>query len=122
MTILIVLTLLLVAGILVVNFGGYSEIAEFGGGALVVAAGVVLLALLVLLPFKHMEVESKIQEVYAVQDTAKNFRNSGETWESASFQREVAEVNKWIASAQYYNDSVFDIWIPDEVEDLEPVE
>ena len=29
--------------------------------------------------------------------------------------------NQWLASTQYYNGTMFDLWIPDEVDSLEPI-
>jgi len=42
--------------------------------------------------------------------------------ERATILKEIVKCNAGFKSLAYWNDSVFDIWIPDEVEDWKPIQ
>jgi len=42
--------------------------------------------------------------------------------ERATILKEMVKCNAGFKSLAYWNDSVFDIWIPDEVEDWKPIQ
>jgi len=50
--------------------------------------------------------------------TLDNMRQK-ESIENAAIQIEIAKWNQWIAGKKYWNDTLFDIWIPDEIETIE---
>ena len=81
-------------------------------------AVVVLFVAVVFLPFSRMDVRASIAEFEAIRAS----RAGGSEIEAAAWRMKVAESNAWLASTRYYNRTVFDIWIPDAVEDLEPIE
>ena len=41
--------------------------------------------------------------------------------ENAVIQHKVIESNQWLAKQQYYNSTIFGLWIPDEVDKLKPI-
>ena len=100
-----------------------QDLRHFGGGLVALCSGVVLFFALISLPLNPMFVEAKIEKYKSVQKTAERARQNTERWiERASYQQTVAKMNQWRAQIQYWNDTAFDIWIPDTVDTLEPIE
>jgi hypothetical protein len=119
MIILTTLTLMLIAGILTAKY----TYTEFLSVVLVGAGSIGLLLGVICLPIAHMDYNSQIQEFNSVKATLENAReNNVEKIESAAFQLKIADKNEWLASMKYYNGTVFDLWIPDEIDALEPIE
>ena len=92
------------------------------GILLMVLPAIALIVLISLLGFNRMVVYSEIQEYYAVEKTLEKARQHNKTWETAAIQMKVSEMNQWRASIIYWNSTVFDSFIPDEVEKLEEIE
>lgn len=92
-------------------------------GFMILTFGCVLLFIsIIALPVGHMETKSKILTFQAVEYTLNNSRISTlPEIERAAIQNQVIEVNKWLASIKYYNTTMLDIWIPDEVDELQPI-
>lgn len=84
-------------------------------------SGILLVMAITVLPFNHMGVESKIAEFHEIRATAERMRAGENTWEAAAYQTKVADANQWLRGTQYYNGTVFDIWIPDQVMALDPI-
>jgi len=53
--------------------------------------------------------------------TVERARETGSWIERAALQQEVIRANTWLARVKYWNKTVFDLWIPDAVDDLEPI-
>jgi hypothetical protein len=70
-----------------------------------------------------MGTQAEIQAFYSVQHTMETARNDStiNKFELATIQRDAIEKNAWLAKTQYWNVTVFDIWIPDKVMDLQPI-
>jgi hypothetical protein len=115
MTILIVLALLTIAGFWILK--NYSEVL---GATLMAISAAPLLAFLLMLPLQRMEIYGQIQQFKSVEATAKVMRDKPNI-ENAAFQLKIAEMNQWLADNKYWNSTVFDIFIPDEIEKLEPI-
>jgi len=94
---------------------------EFSGLVLIAVSSGALIVFLVSVPANRMKVHAHIAEMRAIQETAAAFRADGADFEDAAFQLRVAEANQLLARAKFYNGTIFDIWIPDEVEDIEPI-
>ena len=82
---------------------------------------VALLGVVLTLPIQHMDIRAEIDQYRATQSTLVTAREDGQTWESAAIQQEVVEANRWLANVRYWNGTVFDLWIPDEVEELKVI-
>ena len=65
-------------------------------------------------------VGGQIAEYYSVRDSIAISRNSNDIERAALIQK-IIDTNKWLASNQYYNKHGFDIFIPDEIDKLEPL-
>ena len=116
MLIIIVLVVLVILGIWLEK----SIHSEFVGGMMAITAVVCLFVCVIGLPLNRMNVHSRIKEFQAVERIVANKGNLTEI-ERAALVQEVAKVNKWLVSKQYFNATVFDIWIPDEVENMKEI-
>ena len=92
------------------------------GILLMVLPTITLVILLCLLGHSRIVIQSEIQEYYAVKKTLEKARQHNKTWEIVVLQMRVAEMNQWRASIIYLNNTIFDSFIPDEVENLEEIE
>jgi membrane-associated phospholipid phosphatase len=103
--------------ILLYRFDPYGE-----GGSWAVAGailfGIALLLMAVTVPLNRMQWHARMAQAEAVRDS----RQGGEAIEGAAWRAKVAEVNAMLAGGRYYNSTVFDIWIPDEVLSVKPIE
>lgn len=118
MTFLFILAAILAAGLVTFKYTDYDGI----GFILNAVGGVGLAGALLCLPFTHLQFNGEIQEFKSVQVTLENARKADvEKLESAAFQVKIAEKNEWLAAKQYYNNSMFGLWVPDEVENLKPI-
>lgn len=115
------MTILLVAAGAAV-LGWLLDDGYYGGwGVLAVCSAAVLVALVVTLPITHYSVHSQVARFHAVEVTAVAAREDGDGLEGAAFRAEIADANAWLASEQYWNGTLFDLWVPDVVDTLEPI-
>jgi len=89
---------------------------------IVITAGISLLISLILLPVSYYGTQSEIAEFQSVQNTITVARKKGKDLEAAAYQIKIAESNQWLARVQYWNKTIFDIYYPDEVMELHPIE
>ena len=116
---------MLILGILLIAFGASmawfiatdNDLGILG----MIISGVLLLVVLISLPTNRMGVHANILAFHALEATAEAARESGSGMEMAAYQMKVAESNQWLARVKYWNGTIFDIWTPDAVEDLEPI-
>lgn len=73
-------------------------------------------------PTSQMIETSNIQSFKSVQQTMQQQRDSGDGIEGAAFRLKIADQNSWLAKAQFWNDTLFDPYIPDEVDELQPIQ
>lgn len=98
----------------------FWEVCIFYIGAYL--AGVWLLAALVFLPLERAECRSAIERYDAVRLTIERSRQAGREYETAALVRELVQVNQGLASARYWNESLWTDWyIVDEYAALEPL-
>ena len=66
----------------------------------------------------------KISEFKEAKATLERGRTSEEIsiYEGAAIYTKIMESNKWLAGQKYINSTIFDIWVPDEIESLEMIE
>ena len=84
---------------------------------------IIALALfLVFWPVAYYGYVSNIQEYHATKASVEVSRGEEMSeLERAALVHKIIEVNRWLARAQYWNQTVFDPFIPDEVMALEPI-
>ena len=64
---------------------------------------------------------SNIQAFHSYRQTTETQRGIMDGLEGAAYRSKVAEWNAWLRKSQYWNDTIFDPYIPDEVDELEPI-
>ena len=98
----------------------YDIYAELPAALWLLSGGLLFVAG-VSLPLNRMGVHGDLVRFEATLATIEAARNDQQTWESAALQQEVVSANRWLANAQYWNHTIFDIWILDAVDELTPI-
>ena len=95
---------------------------ELAGELLMIVAGILLLISLIILPINRQSCFADIAKIKAFQETvsASRMENLSEI-ERAAILSKIAEWNEWIAETKYYNNTIWDIFIPDEAANLQPI-
>jgi len=125
MIILIGTILAVVVGILLIaacwddcNYG--LSTGSGAGTAITIFFGSVLVVLLIAFPIERMKAKRLMREVATTQETIDEARkDSFGNVERMALTRDMISLNKEIANAKYWNNTVWDIWIPDYVEQIE---
>lgn len=86
-----------------------------------VVGGVVLFSATLVLPISHAVIRSEIITFHSTRATLEAARTGSTPLELAAITSRVVEANAWLARQQYWNGTLFDIWIPDEVDELKPI-
>ena len=94
---------------------------DFLGGLLAVLSAVAFVIALLTVLANRMEVHSGIARFHSVRATAEAAEQSDDPLEGAAWRLKVAESNEWLASQQYLNGTLIDLWVPDSVMELEPI-
>ncbi len=92
---------------------------------LVLITGTLICIALVALPINHYSINAEIKQFQATKTTYENARKNldvPDIVEKAAIQIDIAKQNRWLANARYWNSTILDIWIPDAVMDLKPLE
>lgn len=115
MTIIIILIAITIIGRLILGNNSFN----FPGSLMIFVGGAMLLLSATIFPLAHLDIKSQIMEYQAVKATLIEARKDNANIENAAMQLKIIEINQWIASVQFYNKTIFEIWIPDEVNELE---
>ena len=123
MLILISLIVALIIGIVLYVVGEDSciDVIHGLGAVLMVVAGVLLAVAIMTLSISRYNINAQIQAYHSTISTIETARANGIDLEDAAIQHKIIELNRELAEVQYYNTTIFDIWIPDEVMDFEPI-
>ena len=114
MLLLIILGILFCGGLVYQMFEDWGE----GGFMVSIISGILLIVCLISIPLQRIDIESNIAEYLATKETIETARQKGNNFENAALQQKIIDQNKWLASVQYYNSTIFDLWIPDQVMQL----
>ena len=123
MIILSVLTGLILICILISKFSDDWSTTEETFGIVGCILVCLLVIIVILIPIERMDTNASIAMFEATRSALWTARCNDDIseLESVSIQQQVIEQNKWLASEQYYNHTLFDIWIPDAIDKLEPI-
>lgn len=114
--ILIILAVLFVVGVYLASGYEYDGI----GLALAGVCGIILFFALSILPLNYYGTKGQIVEYQAIKTSIEDARQGNiSEIERAALATKIITTNQWVASSQYWNKTIFDIYIPDEVEQLE---
>jgi hypothetical protein len=94
------------------------------GALMAVISGILLLCHALALILHPLEIKSNLIKYEATKVTLQTAReNNTDPLERAAIVKQVSQWNEQIASWQYYNSMwFFDQYIPDEVDDVEPIQ
>lgn len=120
MIIFIILILLFVLGS-VLLYKCWKWNTEVAGMLLTVFPGIFLIIALISLITNPIEVKSNINKFLATDVTIEIARKVGVDIENTAIQHKIIESNQWLAKQQYYNSTIFGLWVPDEVDKLKPI-
>jgi hypothetical protein len=120
MIIFISLTLLLGLGIFLLC-KSWNWNTEVIGATLTVVCGMLLIMCTISLIINPIKVKSNINKFLATEITIETARENGVVVENAAIQHKIIESNQWLVKEQYYNSTIFGLWIPDEVDNLKPI-
>lgn len=92
------------------------------GVVLTTICSLVLYVILLALPISYYKEIGNIQSYYAIKATIETAREQNLTHiERAALTQRIAEVNSWLARKQFWNQTIFDPFIPDDVMKLAPL-
>ena len=87
-----------------------------------VLLGAILLVAITSIPMARMDTLAKIRRLETTRITLSQQRAiKGTDYERATVINKILECNQRLATAKYYNGTAFDIWIPDEIEKVKPI-
>jgi len=115
MTILITALIVLILGIVLIWIANSDGII---GLSLCVISGMFLFVALIVLPIERYSTHVRILEFKVARASIETARKSS-TIENAAMQLKIIDENQWLTRKKYWNNTVFDIWIPDEIEKLD---
>lgn len=85
-------------------------------------AGFMLFFAIIFIPIEHYSANADIQKYYSLKQTIIEARQRGtEPIERAALTQKIAENNTLFAAYKYWNKTVFNDYIPDEVDMIEPL-
>lgn len=86
-----------------------------------VISGIITVLMLIAIPIERESVRSSIQAMEATRKTFETARAKTDNIERFSRLDEVISWNKWLARKQYHNANMWDLYIPDEIENIKPI-
>lgn len=120
MMLLYILGVLLIVISIIIKNKTYNLDLDFALDAFIGAIAMFLVLGLISIPLNHACERSNIVQYHSVKATIEQVRNS-ENIERAALALKIAETNEWLARVQYWNETTWGIYIPDEVMELEPL-
>jgi len=120
MLVILCCVVVLIIGIVLFNYNPYN-LSGTMGLLVTLVGGFCLFFSLLLLPLQHFCYNAHIRGFNAVQETVNESRKAGINIEDAALKLKIVDQNMWLAETKYYNSTVWDIWIPDAIENLEPI-
>ena len=122
MTIIIALLLLSATGITIASSTSWESNWNVVGHSIAIIFGCLLVVASITVPINRYCVHAEIQQYKSVQQTLSAARANNLPIESAAFQIKVADMNQWRADRQFWNGTIFSVWVPNEIMDLEPIQ
>ena len=122
MLIFLLLVAVFVVGIvLAVKSEGLSRKKDIGE-AVAFISGLCLFCYVMVWGITFGESLTFVEEFNSVEDTVEKSREQGRGVETAALQVHISKVNAGLSSYKYWNEGMFDVFITDKVEKLEPIE
>ena len=80
-----------------------------------------IFGLIALCPLLHLNMNAQIQEFKVTKQFFEEMRKDGSLEERMATALDIVEMNRWLASAQYWNSTILGFYVPNEVDELEPI-
>ena len=116
--IIIIISAVVICGGVILLFDGRTENL---GVVLTAIGSMAMIIILIGFAIVPAMIKGEIQRYYSIEKTLEMARES-ESIENTALQLKVIETNEWLASTQYYNNTRLGLWIPDEIDELIPLE
>jgi len=95
---------------------------EFLGLLISVISGFIILMAFIFTPINYYSTISGINQYNSMKNTIEITRNQNiSEIERAALTTKIIETNQWLIDVQYWNNTIFDYCIPDEIMQLEPL-
>lgn len=92
---------------------------------IVLPAFICLIVAIIILPVNYYSEKANIEKFKITEQTyqvaRKNLKNN-QIIENAAIQMDIAKQNRWLVRTQYWNNTIFDLWFPDQIEKLKPIQ
>lgn len=95
---------------------------EFFGGLLGLLSGVVVLFMIVVIFVDRHTIFIGIAKHESLRKTVEMARKRTDNVERYTFLKEIADSNAGVAAEQADNKTQWDLWVPDEIENVKPIE
>ena len=116
MIFLIVAVIVVLVGVVLYQYDRVES-----GTVFIIIGGFVLVLVLIFVFLNPLFVKGEIREFETIRRTVAVARETGNELEKAAIQHKIIDGNQWLAGLVYWNETVFDIFIPDEVMQLKPL-
>lgn len=103
------------------SWSDFEELLELLCIIFISTAVVLLVGGVIALPISRLSINADIEKFKASKALVEEMRACGELNERTAAILDIAEQNRWLVSLQYWNGTVFDWWVPDAVDELEPI-
>ena len=87
-----------------------------------VVVGITLFACILIYPIEQLSFAEARVKFEATRRTILSAREKGQVIENAAMINSIIECNQWLAKTKYYNRSIFRLYIPNEVDSIQPIE
>jgi len=122
MLLFIIAFIVLMIGIFLICHFDELDGGWLAGLIMVVFGGIFVLVVLVTAPVSYYRTISEFEKYNAMKQTILVAREKNRDIETAAIQLEIIKINKWIANTKYWNNTIFDWWFPDKINELAPLE
>ena len=77
---------------------------------------------IVLLPISHMSYNGEIREFESTRRTIQTARKKGISTENSAVILSIIEKNDWLENAQYYNKTIYRLYVPNKVDTMKSLD
>lgn len=120
---LLIISIVLAIAIIVGIILQLEWLTDVAGAIISTCSGIALFFVLLFWGITYVSTVADIQTYYAVKETVKESRNAEIIpLERAALTNSIIEINSWLKRTQFWNSTILNQAIPDEVMKLKPIE
>lgn len=117
MELLIILAAIGILGVLINKFANSAVVSIIG-----VVAFASLVIYLIVIMFLYYTTKAEIKEFHSLEAEFQSAKAKGNVYTNTALLVDVRESNEWLSNAQNWNRTIFELCIPDEINELKPIE